>query len=62
MNKRIKIFDLTEQYKSLSKKVNKDILKILKSGQYILGDNVNKLEEEFSNFAKSNITDIIEYK
>lgn len=53
MNKRIKIFDLTEQYKSLSKKVNKDILKILKSGQYILGDNVNKLEEEFSNFIGS---------
>ncbi len=50
MNKKIKIFDLSEQYKSISKKVNKNIINILKSGQYILGENVTKLENKFSKF------------
>ncbi len=53
MNKKIKIFDLTEQYKSISKKVNKNILNILKSGQYILGKNVAELEDKFSKFIGS---------
>ena len=53
MNKNIKIFDLSEQYKSISKKVNKNILNILKSGQYILGKNVIELEDKFSKFIGS---------
>ncbi len=50
MKKNIKIFDLTEQFKAISKEVNKDVLKTLKSGQYILGKNVNKLESLFASF------------
>ena len=53
MSKNIKIFDLSEQYKSISKKVNKNILNILKSGQYILGKNVIELEDKFSKFIGS---------
>jgi len=53
MNKKIKIFDLSEQYESISKEVDKNILNILKSGQYILGGNVRELEAKFSNFIGS---------
>ena len=47
--KKIKIFDLQEQYKTISKEVNKNVLDILSSGQYILGGNLLKLEEKFAN-------------
>ena len=50
MNKKIKIFDLSEQYELISKEVDKNVLNILKSGQYILGENVGELEAKFSIF------------
>ena len=53
MNKKIKIFDLSEQYELISKEVGKNVLNILKSGQYILGENVGELEAKFSNFIGS---------
>ena len=53
MNKKIKIFDLSEQYELISKEVDKNVLNILKSGQYILGENVGELEAKFSNFIGS---------
>ena len=52
--KKIKIFDLKEQYKTISKEVNKNVLDILSSGQYILGKNLLKLEESFSKYVGSN--------
>ena len=49
-NLNIKIFDLKEQYKQISEEIEKDVLKVLRSGQYILGSNVIKIEEKFSKF------------
>ena len=46
----IKIFDLKEQYKQISEEIEKDVLKVLRSGQYILGPNVIKIEKKFSKF------------
>ena len=46
----IKIFDLKKQYEQLSKEIEKDVLKVLRSGQYILGPNVVKIEKKFSDF------------
>tara|TARA_B100001564_G_scaffold356816_1_gene371741 strand:+ start:965 stop:2062 length:1098 start_codon:yes stop_codon:yes gene_type:complete len=48
--KKIKIFDLKEQYKNISKEVNKNIINILSSGQYILGNNVNDIEDKFAKY------------
>ena len=45
---KIKIFDLSEQYHQIEKEVNLNVINILKSGQYILGDNVSRLETKFS--------------
>ena len=52
--KKIKIFDLKEQYKTISKEINKNVLDILSSGQYILGKNLLKLEENFSKYVGAN--------
>ena len=50
MTKKIKIFDLSEQYnnKNLSDEIDKRFKDILHSGQYILGKNVKKLEKKFA--------------
>jgi len=48
--KKIKIFDLKEQYKKISNEVNKNIIDILSSGQYILGNNVRNIEDKFAKF------------
>jgi len=49
-NPSIKIFDLKKQYEELSKEIEKDVLKVLRSGQYILGPNVVKIEKKISDF------------
>ncbi len=49
MKKEIKLFDLTKQYKTISKEINSKIIKVLRDGQYILGPNVNDFEKKFSN-------------
>ena len=48
--KSIKIFDLQKQYSVISKDIKKDIDKVLKSGQYILGKNVKSLENKIAKF------------
>ena len=45
---KIKIFDLKDQYKTIAKEINKNVTNILSSGQYILGNNVKLLEENFA--------------
>ena len=50
MKESIKIFDLTKQFKNLSREIERDVVNILKSGQYILGKNVHKLENAFAKF------------
>ena len=41
----IKIFDLKEQYKRFGKVIDKKVINILSSGNYILGENVSEFEE-----------------
>ena len=53
MNKKIKIFDLTKQYKSLSNEINSSIKKVISSGNYILGENVKNIELKFAKFIDS---------
>ena len=45
----IPILDLSQQYAELKTDLEKEVLKVLSSGQYILGENVKKLEKDFSN-------------
>ena len=52
--KSIKIFDLQKQYSVISKDIKKDINKVLKSGQYILGKNVKSLENKIAKFLSIN--------
>ena len=42
----IKIFDLKEQYKRFGKVIDKKVINILSSGNYILGENVALFEEK----------------
>ena len=46
----MQFIDLKEQYKQISEEIEKDVLKVLRSGQYILGPNVIKIEKKFSKF------------
>ena len=52
----MKIFDLKNQYKEFGHIIDKDILKILSSGNYILGENVKKFEEVSRIFLNSKYT------
>lgn len=47
----IPLLDLTAQYKSIRKEINSGIMEVLKSGHFILGENVNKFEEEFARYS-----------
>ena len=49
----IKSFDLTEQYKKLEKKINSKVLKVLSSGNYILGENVRFFEKQINDYLGS---------
>ena len=53
MNKKIKIFDLTKQYKSLDNQISNNVKQILASGNYILGNNVKNFEIAFAKFVGS---------
>jgi dTDP-4-amino-4,6-dideoxygalactose transaminase len=46
----IPILDLTKQYTQIQKEVEKKVLDVMKSGKYILGENVKALEEEIAKF------------
>jgi dTDP-4-amino-4,6-dideoxygalactose transaminase len=52
----VKIFDLKSQYKEFGHIIDKDILKILLSGNYILGDNVKKFEQLSKNYLNAKYT------
>ncbi len=46
--KKLKIFDLTKQYSTLSKELKTKIINVLESGKYILGENILRFEKKFS--------------
>ena len=52
----IKIFDLKEQYKQFGKVIDKKIINILSSGNYILGENVAAFEEKTKKYLKGKYT------
>ena len=46
----IPILDLGPQYAELKTDIEREVLKVLSSGQYILGENVKKLEKDFAKY------------
>jgi len=52
--KMIPILDLSKQYAELKKDIEKEVLNVLESGQYILGENVKKLEKSFAQYNNVN--------
>ena len=50
----IPILDLSKQYEELKPDIEREVLKVLASGQYILGENVRKLEKSFAEYNKVN--------
>ena len=52
----VKLFDLKEQFKLFDKKINKKVLNVLASGNYILGENVMNFELDTKNYLQSNYT------
>jgi dTDP-4-amino-4,6-dideoxygalactose transaminase len=52
----MKIFDLKKQYKDFGNIIDKKILQILSSGNYILGDNVKKFEQLSGKYLNSKYT------
>src|SRR5262249_36592362 len=45
---RVNIADLRQQYEGIGKEIEAEVLKVLRSGVYILGENVRALEAEFA--------------
>ena len=52
----IKIFDLKEQYKRFGRIIDKKVIKILSSGNYILGENVALFEEKAKKYLNGKYT------
>ena len=52
----IKIFDLKEQYKKFGKVIDKKIINILSSGNYILGENVALFEDKVKKYLNTKYT------
>tara|TARA_B100001059_G_C17808255_1_gene570536 strand:+ start:246 stop:1334 length:1089 start_codon:yes stop_codon:yes gene_type:complete len=52
----IKIFDLKEQYKIFGKVIDKKIINILSSGNYILGENVALFEDKVKKYLNTKYT------
>jgi len=52
----IKIFDLKEQYKQFGKVIDKKVLNLLSTGNYILGDNVALFEEKTKKYLNGKYT------
>jgi dTDP-4-amino-4,6-dideoxygalactose transaminase len=46
----IPILDLSKQYAELKTDLEKEVLKVMSSGQYILGENVKKFEKSFAEY------------
>lgn len=47
---KIPLVDLKAQYNSIKSEINKSLFDVLKNGEFILGENVRKFENEFSRF------------
>jgi dTDP-4-amino-4,6-dideoxygalactose transaminase len=47
----IPIVDLKREYQSIGQEIDNMLSNILKNGYYVLGDEVNKFEEEFANYS-----------
>ena len=52
----IKIFDLKEQYKDFGNIIDKKVMNILSSGNYILGENVKQFEEKTKKYLNGKYT------
>ena len=52
----IKLFDLKEQYKKFGKTIDKKVISILSSGNYILGKNVELFEKNTKNYLNGKYT------
>lgn len=46
----IKLLDIKRQYESIKQEVEKNVIEVLSSGQYIMGKNVERLEQTFSEY------------
>lgn len=46
----IQLMDISRNYKTVEEEINKVVIEVLKSGQYIMGENVKKFEQEFSDY------------
>lgn len=46
----IQLMDISRNYKIVEEEINKVVIEVLKSGQYIMGENVKEFEQEFSNY------------
>lgn len=46
----IQLMDISRNYKIVEEEINKVVIEVLKSGQYIMGENVKKFEQEFSDY------------
>ena len=46
----IPLMDVTRQYNSLAEELDEAVLKVLHSGQYILGEDVQAFEKEFADY------------
>lgn len=49
-NNKIPLMNLTRQYQNIHEELNKAVLNVLASGQYIMGPNVKNLEKEFADY------------
>lgn len=47
---RIKYFDLTREYRSINKNIDKKIKEVLNNGNFILGEELEKFEKEWANY------------
>ena len=47
---KIPLINLKKQYKEIKEDVDKGVLEVLSSSQYIMGTNVREFEKEFSNY------------
>ncbi len=50
MLNKVPIIDIAARYKTVEKEINESVLSVLKSGQFILGPEVSKLEEEAAEY------------
>ena len=49
----MKFIDLTNQYKLIKKQIDKNIISVIKGGNFILGENVDNFEKAISKFTES---------